>query len=200
MILPALIAFLLAALALAWVEHRVLAHLSVSRSALAWNQWWSERLLLPLLRTLCLLLLIGLAYPALFGLEDAPRLGDLLGRGSRWTHWLNWAFLAGVALPALLGGSLFVALSLPLQSVFAVALLYRWYAMDTGTPLHLLPSPTLALTLGAFSAMAILASQICSQLLRDESAQQDLRDLLLLCLQAPLVLIYAQALGAMGRA
>lgn len=89
--------------------------------------WFLEHLGLPFLRAACVIVFVYLAYPALFGLREAPALGALLAAHAGATSTLlGLAFLVALfapVLPLLCRHPEFV---LPIQGMLATALLFDW--------------------------------------------------------------------------
>ncbi|HEY1076744.1 MAG TPA: hypothetical protein VGE51_08640 [Fontimonas sp.] len=192
MIVVALACFAGAACALFWLEER-LHHMTYSDLA----QAWVESFLLPLCRAFALMLLILLAYPGLFGRAGLPPLQQIVfGIDGRFDHLINVLFLAGLLLPALPGARKVAGLVLPLQGMAGVAMLFSWLAQALQITVHLLPSAAQWLTLGVLSAIAMLAAWLLTRAVDDLTRRQDLYDLLLLCLQAPTLLVYGRMLGS----
>lgn len=193
MILMALVLFAVAGLLLAWAEDRLQRR---SRSPLAWN--WFEQFLLPLGRVFALMLFIVCAYPALYGLNgrEAPAFGALLAAGNgRLDRLINVLFFVGLLLPAIPGLRRWIAVLLPLQGMAGVALVASWLAAAQGVSLTLWPSAAVWSLLVIVAGLAALLARLMTALIDDPVLRQDAHDLLLLWLQAPLLLIYAMALG-----
>lgn len=128
-LLSAALVYGLAAVVEAALEMRLRPRLE--RAALHWA--W-DHVLGPLARAALLVLFILAAYPALYGLADAPPLGTLLGGAQRVGHLLNTVFLLSLLLPALPLISRLPALVLPLQACIACALLWVWMRQAQGLP------------------------------------------------------------------
>lgn len=191
MLLIALLAFGLAGVALALAEDRVHRHVH-SRMALA----WFESFVLPLGRVFALMLFIGCAYPALYGLGTAPSFGALLrAEPGRFDHLLTVLFLAGLLLPAIPLLRHALGIVLPLQGMAGVALVANWCAAALQQPLALWPTLAVWTGLALAAIFAQLLAVLLTRAIDDPLLQEDARDLLLLWLQAPALLIYGQYLG-----
>ncbi len=192
MLVLALVCFVGAGVALFWLEER-LHH--TARSDLA--QVWIESFLLPLCRVFALMLLILLAYPGLFGRPDVPPLGVIVfGVDGRFDHLINVLFLAGLLLPAIPGARKFASVVLPLQGMAGVAMLFSWLAHALNVQARLLPTSAQWLTLATLSVIAMLCAWLLTRAVDDPTRRQDLYDLLLLWLQAPVLLVYGRMLGS----
>lgn len=91
--------------------------------------WSWEHLGVPLLRAACVVLFVHLAYPALFGLREAPDLHQLLAEHEAGPSTaLGLAFLVALAAPILPILNRHPALVLPIQGLLATAFLFAWLA------------------------------------------------------------------------
>lgn len=189
MIVLALIAFLLSTVGLACLEHR-LHH----RVHVGFQQWWIEQALLPLGRVFSLMLLITLSSPSLFGRQE-PSLTQLLATPGRFDALLNLLFIAGVLLPLLPALRYWTGAILPLQGMAGVALIYHWLCVALGVDTHWWPAAGEAMLLLTLAVLAWAVARLLSRPVEDELWRQDIRDLLLLCLQAPVILLYGHMLG-----
>jgi hypothetical protein len=191
MLLLALILFAVAGVLLALAEDRAHRHVH-SQLALAWLDGFA----LPLGRVFALMLFIACAYPALYGLRDLPSFATLLSleRG-RFDHLLTALFVAGLLLPAIPLLRRALGLILPLQGMAGVALVGHWCAGALGTTLKLWPTPATWMALALAAVFAQLLAVLLTRTIDDPLLQEDARDLLLLWLQAPVLLVYGQYLG-----
>ncbi len=191
MIAAALLAFALAALGLAWAEDRLHRHTHAPLAVA-----WVDRFLLPLGRVFALLLFIAIAYPALFGRHPLPALRAVVfGVDGRADTLINVLFLAGLLLPALPLLRRAPGLTLPLQGMAGVALLFSWVAQARGLDASLWPDSAQWLLLGALAGLASAAAGLLTLTIDEPVLRQDARDAILLWLQAPLLLVYARMLG-----
>ncbi len=89
--------------------------------------WLREHVGLPLLRAACVVLFVYLAYPALFGLREAPALSALLAAHDGGTSTvLGLAFLVALAAPVVPVLHRHPELVLPVQGMLATAFLFEW--------------------------------------------------------------------------
>ena len=166
--------------------------------------WLWEHLYLPLLRAGALVVFILVAYPALFGLAEAPAVRVLLAAApARFSHLLGVVFLLSLLLPAVpvIGSP---ALALPVQGAAGSALVFHWLAEAAGAQeVGYWPGfPSLA-GAGAMAYAAWRAARWAAAAL-DETGRRlwNVADAgeaafqaLLLFLQAPAVLVYSLGLG-----
>jgi hypothetical protein len=93
------------------------------------SHWLFAHVVIPAGRAMTLVLFILVAYPALFGLQEAPPLSELLAADRmRLTTLLNIVFLLTLLLPLIPGIGRWQELVLPLQGITAASLLFRWLA------------------------------------------------------------------------
>ncbi|MGD9603486.1 MAG: hypothetical protein AB7O21_11875 [Gammaproteobacteria bacterium] len=106
-----------------FLEQRIARHFAGNPPAL----WAWEHVGLPLLRAALVLGFVYLAYPALFGLREAPGLGLLLAaEEARTSTVLGVLYLLALLAPVI---PLFYAhpeFVLPLQGILATAFLFKW--------------------------------------------------------------------------
>ena len=192
MLLPALVVFAIAGALLAALEDRL--HRRVHSRL---GQAWVDGFVLPLGRVFALMAFNACAYPALYGLRGVPSFAALLQHGSgRFDHLLTLLFFAGVLLPAVAPLRRALSLVLPLQGMVGVAVVARWCAASVGVPVALWPSASTWVALALAAALAHLLALLLTRAIDDEVLREDARDLLLLWLQAPVLLIYGRFLGA----
>jgi hypothetical protein len=113
-----------------------------------------------MLRAAALALFVLVAYPALFGVYDAPAVGALLagGRG-RLIQLVGLVFLLSLLLPLVpvLGSPAF---ALPIQGAAGAALVAGWLAAATGSPPPgLWPGPGALAVAGALAYLAHWAAR-----------------------------------------
>jgi hypothetical protein len=191
MILPALLLFMLAGLALAWLTDR-----SYRRPLPELTRRWLDLFLLPLGRVLVLLLFIVCAYPALFGAPQVPSLSSLLAaEHGRVDRLITVLFVAGLLLPSIPGTRQWQGLVLPLQGMAGIALLASWLAAAQGVPIALWPSTHTWLLLAVLATLAVTAAHLLAAIVEDPVLRQDVAELMLLWLQAPVLLVYGHTLG-----
>ena len=168
-------------------------------------QWQWDHIGMPLMRAGLMLLFIALAFPALFGLSDAPALGDLLDRDDmRFSYLLDVIFLVTLLFPLVPVAGNWEELVLPIQGITAAAMIFSWLAQATGrTGVHYWPGWTtvammivvalithwLALTVSLFAGSRI------DKALQVEHAEKLLSRALVVIMQYPVIVIYCHSLG-----
>jgi hypothetical protein len=185
-------------LLLAKVEQRILAALP----AHSLPTWIAEHVYLPLARVFSLLLFIALAYPALFGLREAPPLIDLLNSGEqRVSHLINLGFLLSLLLPLLPLFGRLPSLVLPIQSLLAAATLFHWLAAARGIEVDLWPGGIAATAIVVWLVLAQrLAAWLAEALIDHNQLHSADRERIyfetaLLFFQVPAILLYTVGLG-----
>ena len=191
MLLFALLMFVLSVAMLALFERLWLDQL-VARPL---SHWMMEHIALPLARVFCVILFVGLAYPAVFFLKTAPPLSELLGQPGRFSDWLNALFLLGMTLPLLPGTDRVRELILPLQGALGLGMAFRWLAQAQGQAgLPWWPS---ASTWG-FAGIWIGANLLIAAWVRRQGLEgrgQWFSETLLLLMQLPVLVVYGHQLG-----
>lgn len=200
-LLLALIAYTMTSLLVEWLGRRLLARVDDVTS----THWLAEHLLIPAARALALVVFILLAYPGLFGLAEAPKLGELLSaeRG-RITSLLNLTFILSLLLPLLPVIGRLPALVLPIQGMAAASLLFHW--LSASLPLQRIEYwpdwPVLGILLTMAFASHALARRLSAGIatgLRQRFEKAGLEALvyrsIILILQAPVILLYGLSLG-----
>lgn len=168
-------------------------------------QWQWEHVAMPLVRILLLLFFIILAWPELYGIHTAPdAIARLSADSGRGIQLINLLFVLSVILPLIpvLGG--WHALTLPLQGITAVALIFSWIPDHHAALSAYWPG---WLTVLMLVVLAWLAYQIAVSMGEYLGHDMDTRwhlagshefisNILLLILQAPIIIIYAHSLGS----
>lgn len=199
-LLAALVVYGLLSLGLAWLVARVEDGLDHGVQAWLWLHLFA-----PLLRAAALGVFIILAYPTLFGLDDAPPVTTLLlADDARPGHLVGALFAISLALPLAplrLAGP---ALVLPLQGMAGATLLFGWLAEALALEPQLwVGLPNLGLILVLAVATHLAAARLLDgvhhaghALLGVADLEVLVRELLVLLVQVPVVLVYTLALGA----
>lgn len=164
------------------------------------TEWIAEHVLLPIGDIFALLGFIAVAYPALFGIEQAPSLLTLLHDDTRRTGYLiNSLFLISLLLPLLPILHRLPNIILPIQGMLATALIAQWLADYTHRAVTLWPG---AFLLGIIVLWAWLSHRLAQQLARWWAVQTHTEGSeglmfwhLVGVLQLPSILIYAWHLG-----
>ena len=167
--------------------------------------WAWEHVGMPLLRAALMLVFILLAYPALFGLVEAPALGELLARDPlRVNHLLNLLFIITLLFPLIPVLGEWDELVLPVQGIAASMLLFSWLAEATGAgAVHFWPGwESVAIMAGLAMlthwlamGLAATAGEELDRSLNVENAGELLARALVLFLQYPVIVVFCHGLG-----
>ena len=190
--LTAIVFFVLGSIGLLIVEERLHQNPSLTRI----GNWLIEHLYLPTLRAALVLVFVTLAYPALFGMEEAPGIGNLLAAGRhRLDWWINGVLLVSFALPSIPGLCRIPGVILTIQGMVASAILFGWLARDLGINQYwLLPDLKLLVKILFITGSAGLLAQMAGRYL--EVARKKLvAESLRLVAQMPALIIFGSALG-----
>ena len=160
------------------------------------NDWLADHLYLPALRIPALIGFVLGAYPGLYGIETGPPLTALLD-----FDWFGRALNALFVLPLLLSllpvAGRFAALVLPLQGMALTALLFTPLAAALGgaSPSYW-PDERAWLALAGFGIGGHLLGHFAAARLPDRHLAVPAYDAVVLFCQAPAILAYGHALGA----
>ncbi len=180
---------------------RLHAHLDSDSGLWLWGHIYA-----PMLRAATLLFFILVAYPALFGLAEAPSVTSLLSAGEgRFGHILGIVFVLTLVLPLLPVVGPVPALVLPVQGVVTAGLLFHWLASSLEVSgVSFWPGAKVTLGIIALSVAAYWLAGHGARLVEHLGHKQlDVADLgeitretLVLLLQAPAIVLYTMALGS----
>lgn len=190
--LTAVFLFVLGSIGLLFLEEYLHNRPSISNL----GTWLSEHLYLPMLRAGLVLIFVAAAYPALFGLQDAPTIDSLLSAGRyRLDWWVNGVLLVSLALPTIPGLGRIPGIVLTIQGMVASAMLFGWVAQDMGLHQYwLFPGWSLLgkilLITGAAGLLSWMAAYYL-QVARKRLVAESLR----LLAQMPALIIFGSALG-----
>lgn len=160
----------------------------------------------PLLQAALIIVFVLLAYPALFGLAQAPPVVDLITAAPhRLNHLLNALFVLTVIMGMLPGLRRYPEWLLPLQGVLASLVVFRWLTLAMGVPrVHYWPGwPVVGLLLliaaathRAATLVAEGAGRVLDRSLGVEGSSEVVFDSALMLFQLPAILLFSLALGA----
>ena len=164
------------------------------------TEWYAQHIYLPFLRAIVVLVFVVLAYPAVFGLTDAPSFLSLIrGEAGRGTTLLNVLLLLALALPLLPITRRIPGVVLLLQGMVATSLVFAWLVHDTGrVGISSWPGVRIFLAALAFALVSYaLARVLVWSLHSDERSTLALiaREGLRLYGALPALLLYGTALG-----
>ncbi len=172
------------------------------------TDWLADVIYLPLARVFCVLVFLGIAYPAVFGLTEAPNLFTLLDAEDRRTsNLINFTFLLSLLLPWLPVLGRLPSLVLPLQGLLASAMLFSWLALARGIEAQLWPGWTTAglvlVWLIVGQRLAVWLAQQIGDSWRQSMAGEDMDQVFyesaVLFFQVPAILMYTVQLGEQVR-
>ncbi len=174
------------------LEHSVLQY--------AW-----DKIGMPVLRTLLLLLFLFLVYPLNFGLSEAPTVTELLAaRQGRFDFLFNIIFLITFIYPVIPVIGKADAFMIPLQGLIASALIFRWLCQQQGLgDYSLLPSSMSALIIVVIAAAGYLLARIIAQhagawldnITNREGYRILVYQAVLMIMQSPIIFLFGHALG-----
>lgn len=157
------------------------------------TKWLWEHFYLPVMRSGVLLVFIVMAYPVLFGLEQPPDIAGLLATDSGMTGKLiGIIFLLSLLVP-LLPFTTSPAFVLPLQGIFALAMIFA--RLPTEAAISIWPGFPTVLVIVAIAVLSWRLGQFVKNLLSPWSGAV-LDEAILLLFQSPTIILYATALGA----
>lgn len=166
-------------------------------------EWMHAHIGLPFARVILVLVFILSAYPALYGVDFLPSLGDILFEHSGRLHSLiNWLFISSLVIPFIPMVGIIPALVIPIQSILATAMLFNWAAPDIST-ITLIPTLWVFLLFIVLSIVthkvAKLFAEFIGKSFKHKFNQQDITHLIyessLLAFQVPAILVYGFYLG-----
>jgi len=200
-LLFALLLYSLLVIALEWLT----ARLQHAVHEVTLTAWLLEHVGLPWARVIALLVFVFLAYPALFGLREAPPLGSLLSaHDGRVSTLINTAFVLSLLLPLLPVAGNWKSIVLPLQAIAVSSLLFHWLTLSLGrADVHYWPGWGIALAIIVLAPSTQWLAQHGShyfgayidRLSEREGFDALLYEGLLLLMQVPAILLYTLSLG-----
>lgn len=163
--------------------------------------WILEHILCPIVRIFVLLIVVSQIYPAIDPNLSSPDFWRVLISQGHFNDLVNLLFFAGLALSfiPLVNHPI---LALPLQSIFSIAVVFRWQHRELIDSLHLFPSMFTLLKIIAFMTFAYFvtreASIPISRWLDHRYAVSGsihlTADAIYLVLQVPVILLYCSYL------
>ncbi len=194
--LTAVACYLVASLIVLRIEARLLP----STENVAVVGWLTERIYLPLLRYAAVLVLLLLGYPHIFGISDAPSLGQLFASGTgRIDLLMNIGLALSLALPLIPVVNQVPGIILSTQAILTACAVLSWMAPQMGVtnPHYFMGWPVVFAVL-SLNVMAYLLGRALLALFTDWQRSRTrllLLDGLRLLAEIPAVLIYTFALG-----
>jgi hypothetical protein len=194
--ISAILAYVIASLIVLRIEGYLLA----ATEQVPVTGWLADHVYVPLLRYLCVLVLLLVGYPAVFGLDEAPPLAEVLFAASgRVDTLINAGLMLSLLLPLVPLVNQVPGLILTAQAIFTSCLIFAWAAPGLGVaaPLFFMGWPLIC-GVAALNVMAYLMGRALLALYphaQTRPASALLMDALRLLAGLPAVLLYALALG-----
>lgn len=185
--------YLVASVALIAIERRLVRFADVDPGI----DWLNDHVYTPLLRTFVVLGFVALAYPALFGLADAPPLLRLL-RGGRADLALTAAFAISLVLPLVPGIYRLPGAVLALQGILACCLLAGWLAEHYGVQPRLWAGWVVVAQVGAALVAGKLIGKTIVKIYVPRRRERDalvVEEAARMLSEIPAIALYADALG-----
>jgi hypothetical protein len=168
-------------------------------------QWKWEHIAIPLAQAAMMMVFILLAYPVIYGIENAPEISILLSQDDlRIDYLVNLIFMVSLLFPLIPVLGHWHELVLPLQGIAASALIFSWLAQGVGlTEFSYWPGWEIVIAclfLGVFTHwVGVKISQFVGHKLDEafnvlHSGELFSRGLILL-LQSPVILLFSCSLG-----
>ena len=169
------------------------------------SEWLFEKIFIPLFRALELMTFILLAYPVLFGLNEAPPISQLLSEGShRINTLLNILFVLPLLLSLLPIFGRMPSLLLPVQGIAGSTLIFSWMqAALQRNNIHYVPNIMvivviilLAIVSHAIAKwVALQLSNAVNRFFQIDDGQKIVYRIVVVVAQLPVILIYTTGLG-----
>ncbi|KPJ91596.1 MAG: hypothetical protein AMJ55_11510 [Gammaproteobacteria bacterium SG8_15] len=169
------------------------------------SEWLFEKIFIPLFRALELMTFILLAYPVLFGLNEAPPISQLLSEGShRINTLLNILFVLPLLLSLLPIFGRMPSLLLPVQGIAGSTLIFSWMqAALQRNNIHYVPNIMvivviilLAIVSHAIAKwVALHLSNAVNRFFQIDDGQKIVYRIVVVVAQLPVILIYTTGLG-----
>jgi len=170
------------------------------------TEWMFEKIFIPLFRALELMIFILLAYPVLFGINEAPALLQLLSTGSHRINTLvNILFVLPLLFSLIPIFGRMPSLLLPVQGIAGSTLVFSWMqAALHAQNIHYMPGIFVitALILLAFLSHSIAVwtglhlSDRMNHALQIDDGQKVVYRIIVVIAQLPVILIYTTGLGS----
>ena len=167
--------------------------------------WIWDRIAIPLMQVLLLILFICLSYPLIFGIQHAPSLVTLLHGGElRMNNLVNILFLITLFFPLIPVVGKWHELVLPLQGIAAVMMIFGWMTHELGIQ-HISYWPGIyniililmvaILTYWVTVKLAAVAGHRLDKRFNVVQSGALISNSLILFMQSPAILIYSASLG-----
>lgn len=201
-IIGAIFTIILLAILIEFISKKILDTLS----DVSISEWMFEKIFIPLFRALELMIFILMAYPVLFGINDAPPLTQLLSAGS---HRINTLVNVLFVLPLLLSliplfGRM-PSLLLPVQGIAGSTLVFSWmqaalhvenirYMPDLIVIVAIILLAILSHTIAKWTGLQL--SERVNHAFHIDDGQKVIYRIVVVIAQLPVILIYTTGLGS----
>lgn len=182
----------------------LIRHLENKQQHILTNWMW-QAIIEPLYRAFVLVCFIFIAYPVIFGLEQADSISMLLSVDEdRSHHLLNLVFISSLLLPLLPVIGKWTELILPIQAILCCMMVFSWLAASLGIEQYSLWPGTFILVVIVMLALLthFLSVQIAKwagdhldQHFNVTGFEKIIAEIIILFMQAPAVVIYSLGLG-----
>ncbi len=164
-----------------------------------------ELVIEPLYRAAILVIFIYLAYPLLFGLQEATAISTLLAESEGRTNALiNVVFLSSLLLPLIPLVGKQIEFVLPIQAILCCMMVFSWLAEYLNIEVSYWPGFVAVIVM---TVLALLTHWLSVQLSRELGDKLDqkfhvlgfeklIAEAIILFMQAPVILVYSLSLGA----
>ena len=168
-------------------------------------QYLWDKIGMPVLRTLLLLLFLAMVFPLNFGLAEAPALSAIIQADkTRFDFLFNMLFLVTFIYPVIPIIGKADAFMIPLQGIVASMLLFRWLCQSTGLENYsVIPGMNSLVTIIIITIVGYVVARYLANVIGlwlDQTFHRDGYPILVfqgvvMLMQSPTIFIYGQALG-----
>ncbi|WP_455197881.1 hypothetical protein [Kaarinaea lacus] len=169
------------------------------------SEWLFEKIFIPLFRALELMIFILLAYPVLFGLNEAPPISQLLSEGShRINTLLNILFVLPLLFSLLPIFGRMPSLLLPVQGIAGSTLIFSWMqAALQRDNIQYVPNVMVIVVIVLLAVLshavakwvALHLSHTVNRFFYIDDGQKIVYRIVVVVAQLPVILIYTTGLG-----
>lgn len=200
-VILALVFLAMAAVAELFLEHALKCRMPDHRVL----HWYWEHILAPVARSAIMIGFVLIAYPALYGLRDAPAFALLFaGDQGRVVSMTNSVFVCSLLLPLLPGFERRAGGVLLVQGLVATAMVFGWYTAYIGAAnANAWPGASAAITVAVLAWLGHRLSRMIGtrvghyldEALHTEGFDHIAPAMAALLGQAPTILVYGYLLG-----
>ena len=200
-IIGAFLAIILLAIAVEIISRKILDILD----DVSVSEWLFEKIFIPLFRALELMIFILLAYPVLFGLNEAPPISQMLSDGShRINTLLNILFVLPLLFSLLPIFGRMPSLLLPVQGIAGSTLIFSWMqAALQRDNIQYVPNVMVIVVIVLLAVVshavakwvALHLSHAVNRFFHIDDGQKIVYRIVVVVAQLPVILIYTTGLG-----